>query len=313
MTQEEFSQLIYPFMDGELDEATRLKVEAFLESSTDAQKRLALEQRLQERSREILCEPADMVVKGRLLANLRAAAAPGAPEVAKAAPITPIFLRRSWQVPAAAAVLFFVAWLGGAFDSHNGIRPADIPQDDAFAESPLIDVVRVSEKRFQEKIEHESERVGCRYECVKRSLVGLDDSSKFWPPASKESREARYSACAKLVSECMGRNVELPNLPKRFELVAARHAKLSFGGKIIQVPHLILMSKTEKLSVYVICDAQGEEIAKGLHEIVSRKNKSACLLGCPQRGVMVRRVKDVWMVLISKMGYQKLQTVAEEI
>ncbi|MFT7616519.1 MAG: hypothetical protein ACI97A_000141 [Planctomycetota bacterium] len=321
MTHDDFLELVYSYMDGELDDAQRHEVEVYLESSEEAQALVEFESRFQDTSRDLLNESSDMVTKGRILAQFRKDAGLStqgsveskldpAPSGGQSKVL--LFLKKTWQMPIAAGIMFLVAWMSGAFDNSRGLRPTTIPSDANSASTQLIDVVRVSDSRFTKLLVEKSKDHDCRYECVKQSLKGQIGSA-FFAPNSTTNRDDRRATVAKLASDCMKQSVNIPCLPERFELVGARRTGLEFNGKTIEVPHLIMMSEDETLSVYVICDSQSAEIAKGLHEIASSKTKESCLLGCPQRGVMVRKCNDVWLVLISKMAYKKLKVLAEEI
>ena len=315
MNREEFSRLIYPYLDGELDAEQRHEVEVYLKSSEEARSILEFEQRLDNKTRDALSEPVDMVAKARLLASLHKAAGKTDPQPMPAKRASSrLWSRYPWQLPAAAAALFVALWLGGVFAEKkpSGPQPMEIAADNPSTSTQLIDIVNVSENRFRSNLRAACDECGCRYQGVKKCL---DESAgpHFWTHGSKTPRAERYAKCTKLVSDCMGRKVSMPTLPERFELVGARRAELTFNGKTIVVPHLILMTDTERLSVYVICGSQSAEISKGLHEVVNSKKKDSCLLGCPQRGVMVRKSGDVWLVLISEMDYKKLQSVAEDI
>ncbi len=299
VNHDEFENLLDPFLDGELDSAERLAVQAYLKDHPEARERIAFEQQLRQRCREALLEPADMVTKTRLIRSLRAAAKSQDTRASRRAWL--------WRGVSVAAALLLVFVLSNREDRAKQVEDNSL----SASAGTLIDVVSVSERHFEGELARQSKEMPCRFQCVKSCLKRLSTGPQFWNPQSDVPLKRRYEECNKLVSEVMGRPVELRCLPKDFKLVAARKAELRFQGRTLIVPHLVLMSDKDRLSVYVICGSQSEEIAKGLHKIASTKCRNSELLGCSQRGVMVKKCGEVWYVMISQMDYQKLKTVAE--
>ncbi|MCB9832335.1 MAG: hypothetical protein H6807_07665 [Planctomycetes bacterium] len=313
MNRNEFDQLMQLVLDGEADEADVRRFEAAIESSSSFRDAHAFELRLRARVHGALEEAPDQIARARVLSGFRAALEAERPAAARPG-------WRRFLIPAATAaallLAFWLGWRSGDRDQGPG-RPVvdDTLRADLDRRGPATDVVgavNVAERYFRDQVDEECKRIGCPKRSAMKCLSDQPDSRVFADGCGVDCKK-RMEAAHELAARCLGGNEADLGLPEGFELVGWRVAQIELGDHRIRVPHFVFLSDSARVSAYVLCDSECASITEGLHQMGAEDARGeTCLWGCPQRGLIVRRIGQAWVVISSEIAMDRLAKIAAE-
>jgi len=120
--------------------------------------------------------------------------------------------------------------------------------------------------------------------------------------------KTKLGECAKMILSCTKRKVDLPEIPESFDLIGARVTEINVKGRHLDLPHLVLHSKKQRLSIYLFCATMAEKL---MNEHSSKILEG--VHGCAECGILARRRGEFLMLLVSDMPPSQLAAIAEEL